>query len=164
MCFGAPSEWRAPESPVETARHRRANMSEQIDRVLKDLRLKLAEVDDRAETVNARIIGWSTHAEDEVRDELDKVKKRIELGLAQVTMAHADIESWLQAQKNETSEVIAAWKEKREIAKLQNRADKAARYAVAALGVVVAALDEAEQASLEAWLARRDAKSTSARR
>ena len=79
-------------------------------------------------------------------------------------MAQADIGSWLQAQKNETSEVIASWKEKREIAKLQNRADKAQRYAVAALGVVVAALDEAEQASLEAWLARRDVKAASARR
>ena len=52
-------------------------MSEQVDQVLKDLRLKLTEVDDRTETVNARIIGWSTHAEEEVRGELDKVKREL---------------------------------------------------------------------------------------
>ncbi len=134
-------------------------MSGRIDQVLKDLRQKLTEADDRMETVNARVIGWSGHAEQEVRNELDKVKKRIELGRATVKSAHADIERWLQAQKNETSEVIAAWREAREIGKLQKRADQAERYAVAAFGVVVAALDEAEKASLEAWLARRDARS-----
>ena len=134
-------------------------MSDQIGHILKDLRQKLTEADDRMETVNDRIIGWSKHAEEEVRGELDKVKKRIELGRAKVAQAHADIESWLQVQEKETSEVIATWKKRHEIEKLENRADKAERYAVAALGVVVAALDEAEQASLEAWLARRDAKS-----
>jgi len=40
---------------------------------------------------------------------------------------------------------------------LQSRADRAELYAVAATDVAVAAVDEAEEASLEAWLARRDA-------
>jgi len=40
---------------------------------------------------------------------------------------------------------------------LQNRADNAERYAAAAVDVAVAALDEAEEAALEAWLARQDA-------
>jgi hypothetical protein len=45
---------------------------------------------------------------------------------------------------------------------LQGRADKAERYAAAASAVAVAALDEAEEASLEAWLARQDANSAQA--
>jgi hypothetical protein len=40
---------------------------------------------------------------------------------------------------------------------LQNRADKAERYAAGAIDIAVEAVDEAEQASLEAWLAREDA-------
>jgi hypothetical protein len=40
---------------------------------------------------------------------------------------------------------------------LQIRAEVAERYAEAAAVVALAAVDEAEQAALEAWLARKDA-------
>jgi hypothetical protein len=40
---------------------------------------------------------------------------------------------------------------------LQFRAEIAERYAVAAAVVAFTAVDEAEQAALEAWLARKDA-------
>jgi hypothetical protein len=49
------------------------------------------------------------------------------------------------------------WKDKREKAKLQSRAESAERYGVAAALIALAAVDEAEQAVLEAWLAREDA-------
>jgi hypothetical protein len=61
--------------------------------------------------------------------------------------------------KAATNEKIAQWKAKLEKAKLQSRADNAERYAAAAAIVAMAALDAAEQASLEAWLARKDADS-----
>ena len=64
--------------------------------------------------------------------------------------------------KAATSDKIAEWKAKRELTKLQGRANKAERYAAAASAVAVAALDEAEEASLEAWLARQDANSAQA--
>jgi hypothetical protein len=47
----------------------------------------------------------------------------------------------------------------RAIAKLQSRAESAERYAAAAAVVPLAAVDEAEQASFEAWLTRKDADS-----
>jgi hypothetical protein len=40
---------------------------------------------------------------------------------------------------------------------LQGRTDSAELYASATADVAVAAVDDAEQASLEAWLARQDA-------
>jgi hypothetical protein len=46
---------------------------------------------------------------------------------------------------------------------LQRRSDNAERYAAAAIDVAVAAVDEAEQASLEAWLARQDADTAQAK-
>ena len=48
---------------------------------------------------------------------------------------------------------------KLEKAKLKARAEAAERYAAGAAVVALAAVDEAEQASLEAWLARKDADS-----
>ena len=67
------------------------------------------------------------------------------------------MKNWADERKAVTSDKIAEWKAKREIGKLASRADRAERYAAAAVDVAVAAVDEAEQASLEAWLARQDA-------
>ncbi len=71
-------------------------------------------------------------------------------------VVQADIKKWVEERKATTSEKIAEWKTKRVMAKLQSRADGAERYAAAAALVASAALDEAEQASVEAWLARKD--------
>ena len=58
-----------------------------------------------------------------------------------------------------TQATIADWKTRHELAKLQDHADKAERYAAAALEVALAAIDSAEEAALESWLARLDARS-----
>jgi hypothetical protein len=58
-----------------------------------------------------------------------------------------------------TADRVAEWKSNRETSKLQNRADKAERYAAATIAVALAAVDEAEQAAIEAWLTRQDANS-----
>jgi predicted nucleic acid-binding Zn-ribbon protein len=98
-----------------------------------------------------------------VRNHLDKVQRRIEQGRAKVAAAQSEVNDWVDQRKVATSDKIAEWKAKRETTKLQNRADKAERYAAAAIDVAVAALDEAEQAALEAWLARQDANVAEAR-
>ena len=64
-----------------------------------------------------------------------------------------------QERKAVTDEKIAEWKAKLEKAKLKGRAEAAERYAAGAVVVASAAVDEAEQASLEAWFARKDADS-----
>jgi len=63
------------------------------------------------------------------------------------------------SEKNGHSRKIAEWKAKAETAHLKHRADLAERYAQATIAAAMAALDEAEQATLEAWLARADADS-----
>jgi hypothetical protein len=74
-----------------------------------------------------------------------------------VETAQADVKKWVDEFKLASNEKIAEWKAKREKAKLQSRAENAERYAVAAAVIALAAVDEAEQAALEAWLARKDA-------
>ena len=107
-----------------------------------------AQIDKRAQT-----------AEQDARAHLDAVKKRMEQDRAKVTAAENDMKKWADERKAATNKKIAQWKAKLEKAKLQSRADNAERYAAAAAIVAMAALDAAEQASLEAWLARKDADS-----
>ena len=101
------------------------------------------------------IEGKTDLAEQQVRSHLDQVRRYIEQGRINVTGAQAEIRNW-EEKKTATGDKIADWKVKRE---LQNRAAQAERYAAAAADVAVAALLEAEEAALEAWLARQEAKS-----
>ncbi len=133
-------------------------MGQRIDQFCENLRIKLSSIDKNMEALKARLDG-NARSEEDVQRYLDGVKKRIDQDRAKVTAAQTDIKKWVDERKATTSEKIAEWKTKREIAKLQSRADSAERYAAAAAIVASAAVDEAEQASVEAWLARKDADS-----
>jgi hypothetical protein len=83
--------------------------------------------------------------------------KRIEQGRSRVTAAKTDVATWVQDRNAVSIDTIAAWKTKRDVEKLQGRADRAGRYAAATVEIATAAIDEAEQASLEAWLTQAEA-------
>jgi hypothetical protein len=70
----------------------------------------------------------------------------------------ADLKNWAQQKVAETKESIAAWKEKHEVARLNARADRSERYAADAVEYAAYALDDAEEAILEAVVARIDAE------
>ena len=132
-------------------------MGQRIDQFYETLHLKLTNVDSNISALKAKIDGKVRTAERDVQDHLDAVKRRLDLEQAKVRAAQADMKNWAEEQQAITGDKIAEWRARREIAKLQNRADRAERYAAAAAEVAVAAVDEAERASLEAWLARADA-------
>jgi len=137
-------------------------MNERIDQFRENLRSKLKSIDNNMESLKAKIDSKARTAEQDAQNYLDGVKKRIEQERAKLATAQADIKKWAEERKAATSEKIAEWKTKRETASLKSRAESAERYAAAAAVVALAAADEAEQASLEAWLARRDAESVQA--
>ena len=134
-------------------------MGQRIDQLCENLRQKLTMAESGIEGLKTKINAKATHVEEDVQSHLDRVHKRIEQGHAKVVAANAEMKAWVDQRKTNTSEKIAVWKTKHEIAKLQGRADGAERYAASTIDVAVAAIDEAEQASLEAWLARQDADS-----
>jgi hypothetical protein len=135
-------------------------MSERIDQFCDNLRVKLTSMDNKLRALKAAIDAKSKTAEQEVRAHLDALTKRIERDRAKANSAQNEAKKWVEERKAATKEKLAEWKTKREKANLQNRADGAERYASAAALVALAAVDEAEQAALEAWLARKDADST----
>jgi hypothetical protein len=132
-------------------------MVQRIDQFYHDLQLKLTNIGSGLEGLKAKISGKADRAEQDVRVHLDQVQRRIEQDRSKAVAAQAEMKNWIEQKKAATSEKIAEWKTNRETTKLQNRADMAERYAGAAVDVTLAALDEAEQATLEAWLARQDA-------
>ena len=132
-------------------------MSERIDQFCENLRIKLTSIDNNMQELKAKIDSKAQTAEREVRTQLETVKKRIEQDRTKLETAQADIKKWVDDFKAAVNEKIVEWKDKREKAKLQSRAENAERYGVAAAVIALAAVDEAEQAALEAWLARKDA-------
>ena len=134
-------------------------MNERIDQFCENLRVKLTSIDDDMRALKAKIDSRERTVEQDVQIRLDSVKKRIGQDRTKLETAQADIKKWAEERKGATDEKIAEWKAKLEKAKLKGRAEAAERYAAGAAVVALAAVDEAEQASLEAWLARKDADS-----
>jgi hypothetical protein len=132
-------------------------MSHRIDLFCEDLRQKLTIIESGLQGLKAKVEANEVHAERDVRNHLDRVRKRIDRGRTNVCAAKAEVKSWAEDRNSITADKIAQLKTKHDVAKLPGRANKAERYSVAAVKVATAAIDEAEQASLEAWLARADA-------
>ena len=134
-------------------------MGQRIDQFCEDLRLKLTSIDKEIDRLKKQVEGRVQSAEQDVRQRLEKVQRQVETDRKKVAAAQADLKQWVEDKKAVSAEKVAEWKTKREITKLQNRAEWAERSAAAAIIVAIAAVDDAEQASLEAWLARHDADS-----
>jgi hypothetical protein len=133
-------------------------VNQRIDQFCENLRVKLTSIDNNMKSIKGKIDSKAQSVDKDVRSHLDGVKKRMEQDRAKWTTAQADMKKWAEERKAATNEKVAEWKSKLEIAKLQSRAEGAKRYAEAAAVMAAAAVDEAEQASLEAWLARKDAE------
>ncbi len=138
-------------------------MGKHIDQFCEDLHQKLTITDSGLDGLKAKIDAKATHVDQDVHSHLDRVRNRIAQSRSKVAAAQAQIKAWADEKKTATSDKIAEWKAKRETGKLLNRADLAERYAAAASDVAIAAFDEAEEAALEAWLARMDADAVMAK-
>ena len=133
-------------------------MSERIDQFCENLRVKLTSIDNNMQALKSKIDAKARTAEQDVRNELEGIKKRMEQDRTKVAAAQADIKKWLEECRTATNEKIAEWKAKSEKARLQSRANLAEKYALGAAVVALEAVSQAQQASLEAWLARKDAE------
>lgn len=134
-------------------------MSERIDQFCENLRVKLTSMEKSIEVLKVKIDAKAKTAEHDVQTHLDSVKKRLEQDRSKIEAAQNELKKWLEERRAMTKEKIADWKATGEKIKLQGRADFAERYAKATAVVAGGAVDQAEQAALEAWLARKDAES-----
>jgi hypothetical protein len=132
-------------------------MSERISQFREVFRLKLMQADSDLSALKAKIDAKAETAERDARACLDEVAKRIKQSEPKTAAARAELEKWAIERLTAAQDAAAALKVKGETTKLKARAEVAEHYALAAVDVAVAAIDAAEHAALEAWLARRDA-------
>ena len=132
-------------------------MSERIDRLCSELRIKLHGIDRRLEALKGNAMATSEKSQHAVESHLDRVEQRIFDNRVVVEAANARVKAWLEGKKAGFDERRAGWQEDREVLLLNDRADDAETYAAAVFDLAAGAADEAAQAALEALLARNDA-------
>ena len=135
--------------------------TQNLDQFSDDLRARLANIDSGLQSLKSQVDGDARQAEAEARRQLAKLSSDIEANKPKLAAAEAQVTQWVQAQQAGTTQKVAEWKATQDFSKLQARAAQAERYAAAARAIAVAALNGAHQAALEAYLANKDASTTS---
>ncbi len=103
----------------------------------------------------------SVHQEDmaALKEHQNDIRTRIEQQKERARQRQSDIARWKSEKVAHTQEAIASWKERREIDKLETRAERAQDYALDMVSLVVDDFEEAEQAVYDAVAARLEAES-----
>ncbi|TRZ54948.1 MAG: hypothetical protein D4S02_18575 [Rhodocyclaceae bacterium] len=139
-------------------------MGRRIDQICEVLRIKLTNVESNLAALRAKVEARPQASEKEMIRHLEGVRHRIKLDRTKLLAARAEVEEWAGTRTMATTDMIAAWIVARETSKLQDWSDQAERHAEASIEIALSAIDEAEQAAVEAWLARNDVISVIAAR
>lgn len=134
-------------------------MSEKIDRLCDQLRIKLHGIDRRLEALKSNAMTTAEKSQHAVEGQMDRVEQRIYDRRFAVEAANARIKAWIEGKRADFDANLGAWKHDRQVHQLNARADDAEAYALAVFELAAAAVDEAAHAALEALLARHDADS-----
>ena len=104
-------------------------MSEHIDRLCGELRIKLHGIDRRLEALKANAMATSEKAQHAVESQLDRVEQRIYENRIVVEAANARVKAWFDGKKAGFDAGRASWMENRQVHLLNARADDAEAYA-----------------------------------
>jgi hypothetical protein len=133
------------------------DMSEKFDNFCSELRTKINDADKRIKDIKANAVGAGEKAKLEAKAQLAALENKAKEQKARTAAAEAKAKTWVEEKKTMTHDKIAQWKEQRDVKRLESRADLSEQYAVTAMEIAAAAVDEAERAAVEAVVARMDA-------
>ncbi len=126
-----------------------------------DLKQRLAKQLDAArgkiDALKKDIVGLHSEDMEELRHRRDEINKRLDEQKDKARKLQAEIASWREEKVAHTQEAIGTWRQRREVQKLQKRAERAEEYALDLVSVAAYDFEEAEQAVLDAVVARFDA-------
>jgi TolA-binding protein len=129
-----------------------------------DLKQKIAQHIDTAreklEALKKEIVALHEEDKETLEQKQEEIRKRVDEQKAKAQQMQADIQRWKEEKVAHTEEAIGTWQQKREIKKLQRRADRAEDYALELVTVAVMDFEEAGEAVFEAMAARFDADAT----
>jgi NTP pyrophosphatase (non-canonical NTP hydrolase) len=132
-------------------------MSAAVDQFCDKLRDQLNAIEGRFAAFTADMQSLSEKAEASVRGKLDEARAKVEAQKGKIEKTRDNLKAMAQQKVAETKEAINVWKANHETRKLKARADRAEDYAADAIIYAQAAIDRAEEAILEAVVARMDA-------
>ncbi len=132
-------------------------MSATVDEFCDVLRDRLNAIEQRFDSVKADMHSMPEQAEKPLRDKLDEIRSHLQAQKERIEQTRIDLKVRAHQKMVETKEAVSEWKAKRESRKLKARADRAEAYAADCIANALASIDEAEEAVLNAVLARIDA-------
>jgi hypothetical protein len=132
-------------------------MTDKLDRICDQLRIKLHGIDRRLEALKGNAMGLSEKSQGRIEGQLDRIEQRIYDSRISVEAANTRVKTWLDGRKAGFDARRDIWKKERRFHQLNSRADDAEAYAIAVFELAGAAADEAALAALQALLARNDA-------
>jgi chromosome segregation ATPase len=119
---------------------------------------RIDEARDKLTALKNEVAGLHEEDMEALAQKREQVGKRLEELRQRAQKRQADIASWKQEKSTHTQDAIASWRRRREVEKLQRRADRARNYALDLVTVAASDFEEAEQAVLDALVARFDAE------
>jgi len=132
-------------------------MSVTVDQFCEKLRSRLDGAETRFATLKSNVKALPKQGEQALQNNLDQARSKIEANKKKVAQAQANLKGRAEQKLSQTKEAINEWKVKHETTKLNARADRAEEYAADAVGYAIAMMDQAEEAILDAAVARIDA-------
>jgi SMC interacting uncharacterized protein involved in chromosome segregation len=139
--------------------------SDGVATVADELKQKLAQHIDAArsklETLKKDVVGLHEEDLEMLRKKRDELRARIDRQKDRLQQAHDDIARWKAEKVAHTQDAITSWRQRRELGKLEHRAERAEDYALWMVSLAAMDFEEAEQAILDAMAARYDAEMAS---
>jgi hypothetical protein len=149
------SDYPRQANTINSSQGVEVRMSEKIDHLCDQLRIKLHGIDRRLEALKGNNAATSEKSRHLVESQMDSVQQRIYERRHRVDAANASVADWIE-KRAVFADQDAAWKDAADLSRLESRADDVEGYATAVFELAMAAADEAAQAALEALLARND--------
>ena len=129
-----------------------ADLKQEISQQIDAARAKLEALKGDLSSIHEEDMAALAEHQNDIRARLDQQKER-------ARQRRFDIARWQSEKVAHTQEAIASWKQRRELDKLEARAERAKDYALDMVSAVVDDFEEAEQAVYEAVAARLEAES-----
>lgn len=133
-------------------------MSTTIDKFTKQLHDNLEAVEYRLKFLKESIQSAPKKTQAEIQSKLDEAKAKLDTKKQEFDDYRAKIKTQLEEKESEVKLNVEEWKSRREVKKLEHRADKAEDYAATAIFLAMGMMEEAEKATLEAICTRLDAE------
>jgi hypothetical protein len=131
-------------------------MSTTIDNFTKQLHDSLEAVEDRAKLLKESVKSAPKKTQAEIESKLDEAKTKLEAKKQEFDEYRTKLKTQFEEKESEVKSHVEEWKASRKVKKLEHRADKAEDYAATAIFLAMAAMEEAEEATLAAICTRLD--------